>query len=278
MTDENRQQPKPAKPRRRVWRRLALAFGLCILVPTVTGAALNASTDRAWWQARRDSTGQAPDPKSTPEAVVQVYTGRAFSWRGTFGVHSWIAVKPSGADHYTRLEVVGWGVSRGAEAVRIHPGTPDGYWFGNWPDLLVDLRGPGVDRIIEKIVAAAATYPHNHLYRLWPGPNSNSFTAFIGRKVPELRLDLPPTAIGKDYLGDRIVDWTPSRTGFQASLFGVFGIALGLEEGIEINVLGLNFGLDVNDMALRLPTIGWIGPARKPTTTAEQAAINERQG
>jgi len=252
-----------------------MAFGFCLLVPTMTGAALNASTDGAWWQARRDSTGQAPDPKSTPEAVVQVYSGRAFSWRGTFGVHSWIAVKPTGADHYTRLEVVGWGVSSGAEAVRIHRGTPDGYWFGNWPDLLVDLRGPGVDRIIEKIVAAAATYPHNHLYRLWPGPNSNSFTAFIGRKVPELRLDLPPTAIGKDFLGYRVIDWTPSRTGFQVSLFGVLGIALALEEGIEINVMGLNFGFDVNDFALRLPTIGWIGPARTPTT--RQAAVSEPQ-
>ncbi len=64
------------------------------------------------------------------------------------------------------------------------------------------------------------------------------------RRVPELRVDLPPTAIGKDYLGWRSVGKTPSGTGGQASLFGVVGVAAGLEEGLEVNLLGLNFGLD----------------------------------
>ena len=44
-------------------------------------------------------------------------------------------------------------------------------------------------------------YPYADSYRVWPGPNSNTFTAFVLREVPELRVDLPPTAIGKDYLG-----------------------------------------------------------------------------
>jgi hypothetical protein len=32
--------------------------------------------------------------RHTREAVVQVYSARAVSWRGWFGVHTWIAVKP----------------------------------------------------------------------------------------------------------------------------------------------------------------------------------------
>jgi hypothetical protein len=35
---------------------------------------------------------------------------------------------------------------------------------------------------------------------------------------------------------------------------------LALEEGLEVNLLGLTFGLDINPPALKLPGIGRIGP------------------
>jgi uncharacterized protein DUF3750 len=57
--------------------------------------------------------------------------------------------------------------------------------------------------------------------------NSNTFTAFVLRKNPELRVDLPPTAIGKDYLGIMPVARTPSGTGGQLSIFGLAGVAAG---------------------------------------------------
>jgi hypothetical protein len=80
----------------------------------------------------------------------------------------------------------------------------------------------------------------------------------VARRVPELGLDLPPTAIGKDYLtGGRVVDRMPSSTGWQVSLYGLLGIGLALEEGVELNILGLAAGIDFNDLALRLPGIGW---------------------
>jgi hypothetical protein len=71
-----------------------------------------------------------------------------------------------------------------------------------------------------------------------------------------LRLDLPATAIGKDYLANG--DWLaamPSGTGWQVSLYGLLGLGVAKEEGIEFNLLGLSFGVDVNDLALRVP--GW---------------------
>ena len=55
-------------------------------------------------------------------------------------------------------------------------------------------------------------------YTLWPGPNSNTFVAWITRAVPELKVDLPATAIGKDYLGGRMFSSAPSGSGFQFSL------------------------------------------------------------
>ena len=78
--------------------------------------------------------------------------------------------------------------------------------------------------------------------------------------MPELGLDLPPTAIGKDYLGlGTFVARSPSGTGFQVSLFGLLGVTIGIEEGIEINLLGLAVGVDPLDLALRLPGLGRLG-------------------
>jgi len=43
------------------------------------------------------------------------------------------------------------------------------------------------------------------------------------------------------------------------SLLGLLGLTVGLEEGIEFNILGLNFGIDLNRPGLRLPAIGRLG-------------------
>ena len=36
-------------------------------------------------------------------------------------------------------------------------------------------------------------------YRLWPGPNSNSFVAAVLRAVPQMKATMPPNAIGRDF-------------------------------------------------------------------------------
>ncbi len=213
-----------------------------------------------WWEARNDTTHQAPDPASTPEAVVEVYAVRAFSWRGAFGVHTWIAAKPAEAAHYTRYEVIGWRHYRGLGAVAVHQGVADGYWFGNRPYKLASFRGPKAAEMIPEIAAAAARYPFPDSYRVWPGPNSNTFTAFVAREVPALALDMPPHAIGKDFpTNGGIVDRAPSGTGFQLSIFGLAGVLLAVEEGVEVNLLGFDFGIDLFTPALRLPGLGRVG-------------------
>ena len=224
---------------------------------------------KSWWEASRDSSGLSPNPEIFRDAVVQVFAARAFSWRGILGVHTWIAVKPTNASAYTVYQLVGWRLRRGENPVVIEHDIPDRLWYDAMPELLVDIRGAGVDAVIEEIDIAAKSYPYKNTYSVWPGPNSNTFIAWIGRLVPELRLDLPATAIGKDWLGGgKIFARAPSGTGYQLSFFGLFGILLGLEEGLEINIFGLNFGIDVLDTNLRLPGIGRIGLSNtvKPRT------------
>jgi len=214
-----------------------------------------------WRTASREPAGLAPDPATTPEAVVQIYAARTVGWRGYFGVHTWIAAKPSHADEFTVYEVIGYRLHNTGNVVVVRQRTPDGYWFGNRPELLRDVRGPGVDDIIHRIEAAAQRYPYATQYHVWPGPNSNTFTAFVTREVPELRVDLPPNAIGKDYLGIKPVGITPSGTGGQLSLFGLAGVLVGVEEGVELNLLGLTFGVDPRSLSIKLPLIGRLGPA-----------------
>ncbi len=252
---------KEASARGRALRRagglVLLLFGL----PAFASAASLLGRERGHWStARHDSAGIAPDPAATPEAVVQVYAARAWGWRGAFGVHSWIAAKPSGGSGFTRYEVIGWQAYHGGSALSVRPGVPDGYWYGARPELLVDLRGEGVDEVIAKIDTVARAYPHAHDYKMWPGPNSNTFTAYVGRRVPELRLHLPPTAVGKDYLAEgAILGPSPSGTGYQLSLYGILGLLVGREEGVEINLFGLTLGIDFARPALKLPGIGRMG-------------------
>ncbi len=216
--------------------------------------------DKDWRTASREPAGLAPDPSTTPEAVVQVYAARAVRWRGYLGVHTWIAVKPAGAARFTVHEVNGHRLRRGGSALVTSQRAADGYWYGNRPELLGELRGDAAIAVIERIESAVAAYPYASTYRIWPGPNSNTFTAFVLREAPELRVDLPPTAIGKDYLGIMPVARLPSGTGGQLSLFGMAGVAAGVEEGVEINVLGMTFGVDPGSLALKLPLIGRLGP------------------
>jgi hypothetical protein len=236
---------------------------LLLLPPLLLGLAhIDREANRVpgdWRTASRDSVGLAPSPATTPGAIVQVYSARAVRWRGYFGVHTWIAAKAAGAAEYTVYEVTRWRLRRENTAVSISTRAPDARWFGNAPELIAELRGRDAETAIVRIEEAVAAYPYAGEYRIWPGPNSNTFTAYVLRAVPELRADLPPTAIGKDYLGGAVIARSPSGTGGQLSLFGVLGVLVGLEEGLEVNLFGAIFGIDPNQLAVKLPLAGHLG-------------------
>jgi hypothetical protein len=259
-------------------RKVVMLASLCILGAIAVNAGMNAMA-QDWRKASRASIGMAPDPQTTREAVIQVYAARAARWRGTFGVHSWISVKPTNAEEYTVYEVVGWRAYRGGSALAISNRIPDGRWFGNAPDLLAEARGNGVDNMIMRLDDAAQRYPYANDYRIWPGPNSNTFVAHVLRAVPELKTDLPPTAIGKDFIpGPGLFAEAPSGTGYQVSLFGLLGVLIGIEEGLEINLLGLTFGIDPASLAIKLPLIGRVGFTEDKAIADDAVAAVSKKG
>lgn len=237
---------------------------LVALIPFGTPQLLSYASEvgnphASWSTARRDRTYISPSPAVYNPAVIQVFGAKTWGWRGAFAIHTWIALKEKGASNFTRFEVIGWRAYSGSSALTVSRGRPDNYWFGNKPTLLAEMRGQEAQPIIEKVKTLIAAYPHKEDYRLWPGPNSNSFIAYIGRHVPELELDLPPTAIGKDYLTEgKLVGVPISGDGFQFSLLGYAGFSVSAVQGIELHLFGLTMGFDFNDMVLKLPGFGRI--------------------
>lgn len=153
-----------------------------------------------WRTASREPAGIAVKPWLVNDAVIEVYAADAFSWRGWFAVHTWIAVKPKWASEYVVYEVIGWRVRRGLPALRSYKTkTPDRYWFGAKPEKLLSVVGDKAEKLIPEINEAVKVYPWANEYTVFPGPNSNTFPAWIAKQVPDLELELPFRAIGSGY-------------------------------------------------------------------------------
>lgn len=257
---------------RRPARTVLLGILSLFLFPLAVHAALYAGKDRpaSFRDANWSSVGMLPPASADREARFLVFTGRTGRWKGIFAVHSWVVFKPEGATSWSRYDVVGWG-----QPVRSNGWAPDGRWFGHVPRVLVDVRGAEAAALIPKVKATIAAYSYKDFgdYRMWPGPNSNTFTATVLRAVPELGITLPSNAVGKDFRAYPYFGLTDSRTGVEASLWGLLGVKLGWVEGVEINFLGLVAGLDLRHPGVKLPGFGRIG-MDDGTATAAPATAN----
>jgi hypothetical protein len=242
-----------------VFVKEALLFSALFFLRPITAVA------QGWRTADRSSVGIAPTPAEEPRAVVQIYAARTYGWKGHLAVHSWIATKEPNASTFDVYEVIGYYAQHGNPVIRHSQRAPDQRWFGNDPELIFDARGDKAAAMIPHILKAIASYPYPDSYRVWPGPNSNTFVSHIMRNTPGISVELPPNAIGKDWIGEgRPLGITESGTGVQISLLGALGATVGLAEGLEVNILGMTFGVDFLRPALKLPFIGRVGFSDKP--------------
>jgi hypothetical protein len=211
----------------------------------------------SWREANWASTGMLGTAAEDPPARVLVFAARTGGWRSIFAVHTWVVVKPENAAAYTRYDVMGFG-----QPVRVNLHAPDSFWFSDRPHIVADIRGERAASAIPKIEAAVKSYPYSDYgsYRVWPGPNSNTFTATLLRAAPELEAAMPPEAVGRDFRADgAVAGWTASRTGVELSIYGLLGAKLGWVEGVEVDFMGLVAGLDLRHPALKIPCVGRLG-------------------
>ncbi len=241
-------------------RRLLKIFGWFLLITVIVPIGIGAATGYArgwpanWRAASWASSGVLPRPFETPQAIVIILSSRTGKWKSIFAEHLSILLKPANAAGWTRYEVVGWGNPISKDGF-----VPDALWYGNTPRIIYRLEGEAAAHAIPEIEKAIADYPYQQrgTYTVWPGPNSNTFVAWVIRHTEGLDLELPPVAVGKDWLGSGFgFVRAPSDTGYSVAIAGVIGATLAWEEGAELHLLGSTIGVDWNDLAIKLPALG----------------------
>jgi len=76
----------------------------------------------------------------------------------------------------------------------MHPASGVGHG-DSW--VLAEWTGPEADRLIA-VLREPTRYPWPNTYRYWPGPNSNTYAAWVLRRAG-VSANLPPAALGKCY-------------------------------------------------------------------------------
>ncbi|MBT9368715.1 DUF3750 domain-containing protein [Rhizobium sp. CSW-27] len=240
-------------------KRLLTAIFIVYLAPTFASAGWWVLQDRPtrWSDANWGSAGLLPKPAASDAAAIHVFSAKTGGLKGAVASHAWIVTKERGASSYQRYDKVGWGAP-----IRRNHRPADAYWYSNAPELVVSVTGAEAERLIPRVEAAIAAYPYAAQgdYRIWPGPNSNTFVAFVLRSVPDLGAVLPPHAVGRDYLPEGpffAID--PDGRDLHLTLAGLIGLSAGWRSGLEVHFLGLVAGLDLTRPGLKIPAIGRIG-------------------
>lgn len=241
------------------FRRLLLLFFALYLLPAFASATYWVLKDRpqSWREANWTSSGLLAPAAGSPEAAIYVFSAKTGGMKGAVSSHSWIVTKEKNATSYKRYDKVGWGAP-----IRRDGYAADAFWYSNPPQLVAKVSGREAEALIGKVEAAIGAYPYQKAggYRIYPGPNSNTFVAHVLRSVPELGAVLPPDAVGRDYLPDgRLFHIDQDGLDLHASLYGLAGFSAGLRSGIEIHLLGLVAGLDLGNPGIKVPALGRFG-------------------
>jgi hypothetical protein len=230
-------------------KKIAQAFVFCVVTMGVVGCAT--SPQRVSTHAKVDST------KIPSTDVVQLRYATLPSGLSYVAIHYWFAVFTSVEKEWSRWELwqepglvpTSWG--------HIHKNLmhPDSGVGGGAYKIDKEWRGKRAHDIIS-VLNKPIEYPYFNKYHAWPGPNSNTYAAWILKRA-KVPVDLHPMAIGKDFLGFIGAGLSPTRTGVQVES-PILGLKVGLKDGIEIHLLCTTIGLDLWPPALKTP-LGRLG-------------------
>ncbi len=132
---------------------------------------------------------------------------------------------------------------------------PDSDVGGGAPRVEREWRGLDA-RVLLAVLRRPEDYPHRNAYVAIPGPDCNTYVAWVLREAG-VSADLDPRALGKDYLGPVGVARTTTGTGVQAES-ALLGVKVGVEDGVELHFVNLTGGIDTWPPAIKTP-LGRVG-------------------
>ncbi|MDM9647834.1 DUF3750 domain-containing protein [Rhizobium sp. S163] len=240
-------------------KRLLLLILVVYLLPALASAGWWSLQNHpsSWREAEWGTSGVLPRADANGDAKIYIMSASTGGLKGAVASHSWIVTKAKGDATYNRYDKVGWG-----SPIRRNNYVADAYWYSNTPHIVKEVSGDEAQRLIPAVETAIQSYPYAGVgdYRIYPGPNSNSFVAHVLRTVPDLDAVLPPDAVGRDFLSDgRMFAIDADGRDMHATLYGLIGIAAGQRSGFEVHFMGLVAGIDIANPGVKIPAIGRIG-------------------
>jgi uncharacterized protein DUF3750 len=124
------------------------------------------------------------DSGATPDCVVQLRCAALPSLAGWLADHYWFVVIEEGSGACHRWEVWQTPDAGGKSVGHVHCDLkdPDAGVGGGPSRIAQEWRGADA-RALRAVLERPEDYPHCRRYSYWPGPNSNTFTAWVLRRA-----------------------------------------------------------------------------------------------
>ena len=129
---------------------------------------------------------------------------------------------------------------------------PDARWFGAEAELYADKRGAGVDELIARIDKAARAIRTRTVHAVARAELEHLRRLDHARGARAAASTCRPPRSARTISAHHRRRAAPSGSGFQFSLAGLLGFAASAVEGVELNLLGLNFGVPASGLKLPL--------------------------
>jgi Protein of unknown function (DUF3750) len=201
--------------------------------------------------------GTSPQAATAPSAlpstcVVQLRYATLPHFLRAIAVHHWFAVFDPATRQWQRWEVWQAKDAGGKSMGHVHCDLrhPDCGVGGGAYRLAVEWNGHAA-RAICSVLNNARDYPYRDRYRAWPGPNSNTFVAWVLREAG-LHYSFDPRAIGKDYMGLLGMRRSARPPGAQVET-PLLGVKCSLHDSVEVHWLCLTWGLRWLPLAIDTP-------------------------
>jgi hypothetical protein len=158
---------------------------------------------------------------------------------------------------WTRVEILGFPMAVHVEGITETEAFA-ARRFGRDVHLIQTVTGPEAEAMVERVLeladacedygrlvlewngeggyAGRVIAPTGRAYRNRPGPNSNTFVAWLIERTPGLHAELHHNAVGKDYPEGFRLGMSSAGYGVEAELPWI-GLGLGLSQGLKLPFL-----------------------------------------